>query len=156
MHTVWLQTNPCPNGNLQEASACAFSLLVLEVLPIHLQGLHTCGIIHLSPSYIPSYVHVRPGYRENRLICKGHLSYTCNFITEFQGRTDPTMKIDMHIFPACMQYGHKCIHFSRVTYERLAHVHFSCECCKISPFIGRVAGYLHMLYNTLTCTLHPY
>ena len=27
-----------------------------------------------------------------RLICKGHLGYTCDFITEYQGRTDPAMK----------------------------------------------------------------
>ena len=52
---------------------------------------------------IPSYVHVHPGYRENRLICKGHLSYT-NFITEYRGHTDPTMEIGMHIFSACTQY----------------------------------------------------
>ena len=38
---------------------------------------------------------------KNRRICKGHLSYPCDFITEFQGRIDPTMKIDMHIFSAC-------------------------------------------------------
>ena len=33
------------------------------------------------------------------------------------------MKIGMHIFPVCMQDVYKCIHASRVTYERLAHVH---------------------------------
>ena len=27
------------------------------------------------------------------LICKEHLSYTCDFITEYHGRTDPTIKI---------------------------------------------------------------
>ena len=71
---------------------------------------------------------------KNRLIYKGHLSYICDFITEFQGRTDPAMKIDMHIFFACTQYGHTRMHFSKVTYKRLAHVHFPCKCCKISPF----------------------
>ena len=34
---------------------------------------------------------------KNRLICKGHLSYTCDFITEFRGRRDLAMKIGMHI-----------------------------------------------------------
>ena len=46
-------------------------------------------------------------YRKNRLICKGHLSFTYDFITEYQGR--------MQTFYACMQYGYKCIHVSRVT-----------------------------------------
>ena len=40
VHAVWLQTHLCLNGNLQEAWACTFSLLVLQVFPIHLQGLH--------------------------------------------------------------------------------------------------------------------
>ena len=38
------------------------------------------------------------------LICKGHLSYTCDFLTKYQGRTDPAMKIGMHICSACTQY----------------------------------------------------
>ena len=33
----------------------------------------------------------------NQLICKGHLSYTCDFMTEYQSRTDPTMKSGMRI-----------------------------------------------------------
>ena len=56
------------------------------------------------------------------MICKAHLRYTCDFITEFKGHTVPAMKIEMHIFTACSQYGHKRIHFSRVTYQRLVHV----------------------------------
>ena len=56
------------------------------------------------------------------------------------------MKIDIHIFSACTQYGHKHIHFSRVTYEGLAQVHSPCKCCMISPFTSRVC----------TCTLHVY
>ena len=40
MHAVWLQMYPCLNRNLQEAWAHAFSLLVLQVLIIYLQGLH--------------------------------------------------------------------------------------------------------------------
>ena len=35
---------------------------------------------------------------KNRLICKGHLSYTFDFMTEYQGFTDPAMSIGMHIF----------------------------------------------------------
>ena len=75
---------------------------------------------------------------KNRRIRKAHLRYPCNFITEFKGRTDSAMKIDMHIFSACTQCGHKHIHFSRVTYERLVHVHFPCKFCKTSPFTCRV------------------
>ena len=52
---------------------------------------------------------------KNWQICEAHLRYPFNFITEFQGCTDTAMKIDVHIFSAYMQYGHKCIHFSRVT-----------------------------------------
>ena len=44
---------------------------------------------------------------KNRLICKEPSRHTCNFITESQGRTDPAMKIDMHIFSACTQ----CVHW---------------------------------------------
>ena len=40
MHAVWLQTHPFLKTNLREAWTCAFSLLVLHMLPIHLQGLH--------------------------------------------------------------------------------------------------------------------
>ena len=36
----WLQTHPCLKGNLREASARAFSLLVLQVLPMTLSVLH--------------------------------------------------------------------------------------------------------------------
>ena len=94
---------------------------------------------------------------KNRLIYKRHLSYTCDFITEFQGRLDPTMNIDMHIFSACTQYGHKRIHFSRVTYERLVHVHFPCKCCKISPFTCRVCTcrIIHCMYLASILTLGP-
>ena len=28
----------------------------------------------------------------------GSVRYTCNFITEYQGRTNPTMKSGIHIF----------------------------------------------------------
>ena len=34
---------------------------------------------------------------KNWLICRGHLSYTCNFITEFWGYGDSAMKIGMHM-----------------------------------------------------------
>ena len=87
---------------------------------------------------------------KNRLICKAHLRYTCDFITEFKDRTGPAMKIDMHIFSACTQYGHKRIHFSRVTYKRLAHVHFPCRCCKISPFTCRVCT-CRIIHSRVPC-----
>ena len=35
--------------------------------------------------------------RKNQLISKGHKSYKYDFITEYQGRRDPAMKIGMHI-----------------------------------------------------------
>ena len=38
------------------------------------------------------------------------------------------MKTDMHIFSACTQDVYKCIHASRVTNERLRHVHSPCKC----------------------------
>ena len=46
MHTIlcglaiWLYMHPCLKGNVREAWARAFSLLVLQILPICLQGLH--------------------------------------------------------------------------------------------------------------------
>ena len=93
---------------------------------------------------------------KNRLICKAYLRYTCDFITEFiytrKGRTGPAMKIDMHIFSACMQYGHKHIHFSRVTYETCTRA-FPLQVLQDLPI--HLQG-LHMPYNTLTCTLHVY
>ena len=51
---------------------------------------------------------------------KAHLRV---FTTESQGRTDSAMEIDMHIFSACTQDSYKRIHASRVTCERLRHVH---------------------------------
>ena len=53
--------------------------------------------MYLSLSYIPSYVYARPGYREKSVMYKGHKSYMWDFITEYQGRTDPTVKTVMHI-----------------------------------------------------------
>ena len=48
----------------------------------------------------------------NRLICKGPLRYTCNFITEFQSCRAPTLKIDVHIIlcvhAVCLQ-KHPCL-----------------------------------------------
>ena len=38
--TVWQQMHPCLKSNVQEAWAHAFYLLVLQVLPSHVQGLH--------------------------------------------------------------------------------------------------------------------
>ena len=69
----------------------------------------------LSLSYIPSYVHVRPGYREKSPDLQGTLKSHLHFITESQGRTGPAMKIDMHISCACTQDVYKRIHASRVT-----------------------------------------
>ena len=69
----------------------------------------------LSLSYIPSYVHVRPGYREKSPDLQGTLK-AHDFRTKYQGRTGPAKKIDMHIFPACTQDVYKRIHASRVTY----------------------------------------
>ena len=37
---VWLKTHPCIKSNVRETWACAFPLLVLQVLPIYLQCLH--------------------------------------------------------------------------------------------------------------------
>ena len=59
VHAVWLKGHPCLKEHLRETWAWIFSLLVLQVLPIHLQGLNvqydtlTC-ILHV---YRPS---VRP------------------------------------------------------------------------------------------------
>ena len=109
------------------------------------QGKFTRGLgmcIHNSiHSTLKPLLHpvVHPGCREKSADLQGTLKYLCNFITEFQGSTDAAMKIDMHIFSVCTQYGHKHIHFSRVTYERLAHLHFPCKCCKISPLTCRFA-----------------
>ena len=50
VHAVWLQMHPCLKGNVREAWARAFSLLVLQVLSIYLQGLHMLYHIH---SHVP-------------------------------------------------------------------------------------------------------
>ena len=76
---------------------------------------------------------------KNQLICKAHLRYTYDFITEFKGRTGPAMKTDMHISSACTQHSHKHIHFSRVTYERLTHVHFPCKCSRSPHSLAQFA-----------------
>ena len=100
--------------------------------------------VFLTPHRTCMYVLVT---EKNQLICKGHLRYTCDFITEYQGHTDPTMKTGMHIFSACMHYDYKHIYVSRVTYERLVHMHSPCQCCKISHSLAgfaRVILYTHM------------
>ena len=105
-----------------------------------------CG--NLKPLLHP-VVHARTSWLQS---CKGHLSYTFDFITEFQGHTDSTMKIDMHIFSACTQYGQKRIHFSRVTYETCERA-FPLQMLQDLPI--HLQGW-DIPYNTLTCTLHPY
>ena len=40
VHAIWLPMHPCLKGNVPGAWASAFSLLVLQVLTIYLQGLH--------------------------------------------------------------------------------------------------------------------
>ena len=72
---------------------------------------------------------------KNRLICKGPSRHTYDFRTKYQGRTGLAMKIGMHIFPACTQDIYKRIRASRVTYERLVHVHSPYKCCRFSPII---------------------
>ena len=67
---------------------------------------------------------------KNRLICKGHLRYTCDFLTKYQGRTGPAMKICMHIFSAYTQDIYKRIHASRVTYSRLR------QCILLASVVG--------------------
>ena len=51
------------------------------------------------------------------------------------------MKIGIQIFPACMQDVYKRIHASRVTYERLAHVH--------SPYVHIFQQYLQHTYVSI-------
>ena len=115
-----------------------------------MQGTRECIAQHLQPILHPVICAHALVTEKNRLICKGYLRYPCNFITEFQGRSDPAMKMDMQIFSECTQYGHKCIHFSRVTYERLAIVHFPCKCCKISPVTCRLCT-CHIIHPRVPC-----
>ena len=60
--------------------------------------------------YFQQFSYVRTSWlqRKNRLICKGKL------------------KLHVTCFSVCMQYGHKCIHVSRVTYERLGLLRSPC------------------------------
>ena len=51
----------------------------------------------LSPSYIPSYVHVRPGYREKSPNLQGTLKLHVQFYDRISRSQRPTMKIGMHI-----------------------------------------------------------
>ena len=41
---------------------------------------------------------------KNQLICKGPSRHTCDFRTESQGHTDPSVENDMHIFSVCIQH----------------------------------------------------
>ena len=90
--------------------------------------------------------------KKNWWLCEAHLRYPCNFLAAFQGHINPAMKIDMHIFSVCMQYGDKHIHFSRVTYKRIVHVHSPCKCCKISPFTCRVCT-SHAIHSRVPCII---
>ena len=88
---------------------------------------------------------------KNRLICKGHLSYTGDFITKYQGRTDPTMKIDMHIFSAWTQYGYKIHPYLK------GNLRETCTCTFTLPVLQDLSIHLqglHVLYHACTCPLH--
>ena len=136
-------------------SSLAVNMYVNKYPPFDCNGyLMLCNTFSfLSPSYIPSYGHVGSGYREKSLICKGHLSYMCNFITEYQGCRDPAMKICMHII-FCVHtvwlQMHPCLKDN--IRETLGHV-FSLLVLSILPIYLQS---LHVMYDTLTCTLHVY
>ena len=71
---------------------------------------------------------------KNHLICKGHLSYTRDFMTEFQGRTDPAMIIGMHNILCMLSVWlqvHPCL---TGNFERLGHLRFPCLCCRCFLF----------------------
>ena len=59
-HPVWLQMRLYVNGNLREAWTRSFSLLVLQVLPMYLQGLHVH--LHVPCVYIKPTVQPVFGY----------------------------------------------------------------------------------------------
>ena len=68
---------------------------------------------HVKPLLHP-IVHARTSWlqRKNRLICMGPSKYTCDFMTEYGGRTDTAMKIGMHIIlcvHAVCQQMHPCL-----------------------------------------------
>ena len=65
------------------------------------------SVYPLCLSYIPSDMHVGPGYRENPADLQGTLKLHLSIITKYQ---DPAMKIGMYIFSACTQDGYKRIH----------------------------------------------
>ena len=85
---------------------------------------------HIKPLLHPiirvTYVLVTE--KKNRRICEGHLSYTCDFITELRGCRDPAIKIGFHI-----------ILLISLIVVLLTYLHG-----------------LHVRYDTLTCALQVY
>ena len=117
---------------------------------------------------------VRPGYREKLVDCKAHLRYMCNFITEFQGHTNPAMEIYMHIFYACTFHlfahanlcypttrlcsyfstifvAHLCVYTRRMGCKR----GFSCTCNFITAYQGHTDPAMFCDIQEVTLLLKP-
>ena len=62
---------------------------------------------------------------------KRGLSYTCDFIPEFQGRTDPSMRMGMHII--------LCVHTAWLQTHSMSQRKFTKDLC-MCVFFASVAG----------------
>ena len=82
-----------------------FDLMVILITIWNQELYHGFLSLHSVKPLLHPIVHARTSCltEKNWLICKGHLRYTCNFRTKYQGCTGPAMKIGMHIFSACTQ-----------------------------------------------------
>ena len=84
---------------------------------------------------------------KTRLICKGPSRHTCDFITESQGRTDPAMEIDMHIFCACTQ----CVHYDLTNDTLVGRIHLVITCKSLLPHYQATVIFFNNICSTLTC-----
>ena len=96
VHAGWFQTHPCLKGYLREACASAFSLLLLQVLLIHLQGLYlpyytlTCTLHVYKPTVWPvasrSLFLVIQVVHSEILVGRIHIVCTCkSLLHHYQG-----------------------------------------------------------------------
>ena len=114
-------------------------------------------------------------HRENWLICKGHF---CDFVKEYESRTDFAMKINMHIIlfmyavwlqtHPCLKGNLKrdfgmCILLASVVASH-TFIYIVCTCCKIHVYLACISTHLllvasHSLFfnvNVVTLLLGEY
>ena len=85
------------------------------------------------------------------MFCKGHLSYTCDFITEYETHRDPHNE-NWHVHCSL----HACSMATNASMSQGKFTRGLGMCILLASVLHVSLHGLHMPYDTLTCTLHVY